>query len=294
MAVFETLTQVSPRDIAMRTRLILSLTAAAVLMAQPASAGLFGKKDKPVPTTNMPEAPAETFKKASRADIEQALRADPLAQAAFFAAQFSRDPTNADMGLYLANAQRAIGKHAEAADTAQKVLLFAPDNIGVLTAAGKAHIAAGNAFYAIEPLKHIIELKPNTWQAYSLLGVAYDQVKRPDEAQAAWAMALKLSPNNPAVLTNIALSKVEDGELAEAEALLRTAAAQKDATIQTRQNLALVLGLGGKLAEAEKLLRQDLPPEQADANLAWLQSQQVKAGAAPMTRSWDSLKATGS
>jgi Flp pilus assembly protein TadD len=64
--------------------------------------------------------------------------------------------------------------------------------------------------------------------------------------------------------------------------------------MQVRQNLALVLGLSGNLAEAEKLLRQDLPPAQAEANLAWLQSQQAKPGAAPLTRSWDSLKATGS
>jgi hypothetical protein len=58
------------------------------------------------------------------------------------------------------------------------------------------------------------------------------------------------------------------------------------------------------MAEAEKLLRQDLPPAQADANLAWLQ-QQTRAASAPpptpaspaaasATRSWDSLKAAGS
>ncbi|MBP2159403.1 MULTISPECIES: tetratricopeptide repeat protein [Asticcacaulis] len=280
----------------MRNRLLFCLTAAVIMAASPASAGLFGKKDKPgAPATNAtPGVESDTFRKATKADIEKALRSDPLAQAAFFALQFSRDPTNAEIGLYLSNAQRAIGHNAEAADAAQKVLLFAPDNIQVLTAAGKSHIAAGNAFYAIAPLKHIIELKPNSWQAYSLLGIAYDQTQRPEDAQAAWATALKLSPDNPSVLTNIAMSKAEAGDLAGAETLLRTAAAQTGATMQVRQNLALVLGLSGNLTEAEKLLRQDLPPAQAEANLAWLQSQQAKPGAVPMTRSWDSLKASGS
>lgn len=280
----------------MRNRLSFCLIAVALVAASPASAGLFGKKDKPAaPATNAtPAVETDTFRKATKADIEKALRSDPLAQAAFFALQFSRDPTNAEIGLHLSNAQRAIGHNAEAADTAQKVLLFAPDNIQVLMAAGKSHIAAGNAFYAIAPLKHVIELKPNTWQAYSLLGVAYDQTRRPEDAQGAWATALKLSPDNPSVLTNIAMSKVEAGDLAGAETLLRTAVAQAGATMQVRQNLALVLGLSGNLTEAEKLLRQDLPPAQAEANLAWLQSQQAKPGAAPLTRSWDSLKATGS
>ena len=61
-----------------------------------------------------------------------------------------------------------------------------------------------------------------------------------------------------------------------------------------------MLGLQGKMAEAEKLLRQDLPPAQADANLAWLQQQTQGAKtpaastAAPINRSWDSLKSAGS
>jgi Flp pilus assembly protein TadD len=39
--------------------------------------------------------------------------------------------------------------------------------------------------------------------------------------------------------------------------------------VVTRQDLALVLGLQGKTAEAEKLIRDDVPPPQADADLAW-------------------------
>jgi Flp pilus assembly protein TadD len=295
----------------MRQPLIASLIAAAslaaLLGANPAAAGLFGgkKADTPAPAApppgqnNFNQTP-DTFRKASGADIQKALRGDPLTQAAFFTEQFEHDPTNAEIGLHLSDALRALGRYAEAADTAHRVLLFAPNNTDVLLAAARAHIADNNAFYAIDPLKHLLELKANSWEAYSLLGVAYDQVKRPDDAQVAWAQALKLSPNNPAVLTNIAMSKAANGDLAGAEPLLRTAAAQKDVTIQTRQNLALVLGLEGKMDEAERLLRQDLPPEQADADLAWLQANQSHpAGATPAkapaitNRGWDSVRAAG-
>jgi len=285
----------------MRNRLILAISAVALIAATPALAWPFGKKAPATqsPTTNTAPAPMETVRKASSADVQQALRSDPLTQAAFFANQFDRDPTDAQMGLYLSNALRALGRNAEAADTAHKVLLFQPNNVEVLTAAARAHIADNNAFYAVDPLQRIIELKPNTWQTYSLLGVAYDQIKRQDEAQTAWATALKLSPNNPDVLTNMAMSKVTKGDLAGAEPLLRTAVAQKSASMQVRQNLALVLGLEGNMAEAEKLLRQDLPPEQVEANLAWLQQNQGRAATAtpaktPVNRSWDSVKAAGS
>ncbi len=297
----------------MRYRLIASLTLAAALGAHPAAAGLFGKSDKPdaakaaqtvqSPQTQLPQMQADAdqlpeYHKATPVEIQAALRAEPLAQAAFFANQFDHDPTDAQMGIYLSNAQRAMGRNAEAADTAHTVLLFAPKNPDALLAAARAHIADNNAFYAVDPLKAVTELKPRDWQAWSLLGVAYQQIKRPDDAQAAWATALKLSPDNASVLTNMAMAKVAAGDFAGAEPLLRTAAAQKGATLQIRQNLALVLGLQGKMAEAEKLLREDLPPAQADANLAWLQQQiqpaTAKPVAAPVTRSWDSLKASGS
>jgi Flp pilus assembly protein TadD len=292
----------------MRLPVIAAVSLIALAGASPAAAGLFGGKKADAPAaaaagqTNMPEATGgETYRKPSNADIQKALRDEPLTQAAFFGSQFEHDPTDAQAGLRLSNALRALGRYDEAADTAHRVLLFAPDNADVLIAAARAHIADNNAFYAVDPLKHLLDLKPGNWEAYSLLGIAYDQTKRPDDAQSAWAQALKLSPNNPAVLTNIAMSKVKAGDLAGAEPLLRTAAAQKDATIQTRQNLALVLGLQGKMDEAERLLRQDLPPEQADADLAWLQANRLQPGGpapakAPVSglgRSWDSVRAAG-
>ena len=46
-----------------------------------------------------------------------------------------------------------------------------------------------------------------------------------------------------------------------------------------RQNLALILGLEGKLAEAERLERQDLPPELAEANMAYLRAASNRTGA---------------
>ncbi|MEM9963752.1 MAG: tetratricopeptide repeat protein [Asticcacaulis sp.] len=231
--------------------------------------------------------PTEAPRIATPEERAAALRMEPLARAAFFNREFERNPTDAEAGLALSDALRALGRYNEAADAAHRVLLFAPDNYDALLSAAKGHIGGNNGFYGIDSLQRATELRPRDWRAYSLLGVALDQVKRSDEAWAMWAKALTLSPDNPAVLTNQAMFLSTRGDLAQAEQLLRRALTQPAATIQVRQNLALVLGLQGKLPEAERLLRQDLPPDIADANLLWLQT--ALKPAAPQNRTWDSL-----
>src|SRR5690606_38937038 len=136
---------------------------------------------------------------------------------------------------------------------------------------GRAHIARGQAFYGIAALEAARDAAPADWRPLSLLGVAYQQVRRHADAQDAWAQALRLSPENPAVLSNMGMAMVSGGDAAGAEPLLRRAAGQPGATLQVRQNLALVLGLNGRRDEAEQILRRHLPPEQADRNLQWLE-----------------------
>src|SRR5690606_34640042 len=166
---------------------------------------------------------------------------------------------------------------------------------------GRAHIARGQAFYGIAALEQAKAAAPRDWRPLSLLGVAYQQVRRPDDAKAAWAEALRLSPDNADVLTNAAIARIGEGDAPSAEILLRRAAAQPGAGLQVRQNLALALGLQGKTAEAEAILRRDLPPEAADQNLRWLaarmQPGQSAAAvapalgeASPTARTWSSLQ----
>ena len=176
-----------------------------------------------------------------------------------------------------------MGKYDEAADAVDRMMVIAPKNEEVLLESARAHIGAGHGFYAIQPLKDAEALAPKDWRPVSLMGVALEQTQRPDEAMVAYNQALKLSPNNPAVLSNLALFMATRGDAAGAEALLRRAAAQPTSTAQERQNLALVLGLEGKSAEAEHLMRQDLPPEIADANLAYFKGTAAPAAVTPVS-----------
>jgi Flp pilus assembly protein TadD len=74
--------------------------------------------------------------------------------------------------------------------------------------------------------------------------------------------------------------------------MLRAAAARPDATIQVRQNLALLLGLQGRLTEAEKLARQDLPPALVANNMAYLRAANGQGDPGAASRSWEAMRAT--
>jgi Flp pilus assembly protein TadD len=216
-------------------------------------------------------------------------RTDALSRQIFWSDQADIDPMDPIAGVKAAQALRELGRFDQAAEMAGRVLVVQPTNAEAMLEAGRAHIARGQAFYGIAALEGARDARPADWQAWSLLGAAYDQVRRPDDARAAWAQALALSPENPAVLSNMAMSAMTRGDTATAEPLLRRAVAQPGASLKVRLNLAMVLGLTGNLAEAEQMLRRDLPPEAADRNLSWLRERAGGTGV-DQARTWGSLQ----
>lgn len=257
--------------------------ATAVLLLTCAGPALAQSKDAPAPAAEQPRRPADA---QTRAAYD---RADPLMRSVFWSEQASIDPSDAVAGLKSAEALRQMGQYPQAAEAAQKVLMVHPANYDALLEVGRNQIASGQAFYGIAALEQAHAAQPGDWRPLSLLGTAYQQVRRPDDAQAAWARALELSPENPDVLTNMAMARMSGGDPAGAEPLLRRAVARPGVSLKVQLNYAMALGLNGKLGEAEQILRRALPPEQADSNLAWLREH--AAGPSPdNARTWSSLQ----
>ncbi len=225
-------------------------------------------------------------------------RLDPLARSVFWSREVDINPADPVAGVKLAEALRQLGQHEQAATAAQQVLVTQPQNVDAMLELGRAHIARGQAFYGIAALEQAKALAPNDWRPLSLLGVAYQQVRRADDARAAWNEALRLSPDNAEVLNNAAMAQMTGGDPSGAESLLRRAVAQPGASLQMRLNLAMTLGLQGKIGEAEQIIRRDLPPEAAERNLEWLRNQTRPATAGVATdaaspalvRTWSSLQ----
>ena len=249
-----------------------------------------------------PASSAQTRAPSSAAVRATYDRMDALSRSVFWASEQQANPTDAVAGVKLAQALRELGRYDQAAEAAQATLTVQPNNLDALLELGRAHIARGQAFYGVAPLEQARNQAPRDWRAYSLLGVAYEQVRRTDDARAAWNQALALSPDNPDVLTNAATAVLTQGDAPGAETLLRRAVAQPTASAKVRQNLAMVLGLQGKMGEAEQILRRELPPEQAEQNLQWLRARGTagaasSSGGAPANtpttdtaRTWNSLQ----
>ena len=269
------------------TALALALTGVG---ASPALAFPFGKGADKAPAAEKPAAAAPAPRKASAQERAQVARLDPLARAAFWAHEAELDPNDADAGVKLSQALRQMGNYGDALQAAERTLIVAPNNVEALLEVARSQVGRGQGFYAIDPARRAEKLAPRDWRIPSLLGVAYEQASRYDEALAAHRQALALAPDNPVALGNLGMFYASRGDTAKAEATLRQAAARPDAPIAVRQNLALVVGLSGRIDEAERLARQDLPPEMVENNLAWLRSAQAPAPSAPSARSWESLR----
>lgn len=284
-------------------KLLVTATALTLLVVPAAMAQNSRAKNKAeakapaaAPAAAPPAAQAPAPPRPPRATPEQkalADRSDPLTRSIFWGQQVTADPKDAEAGVKYANSLRALGRNKEAAETAEAVILYDPRNVEAHLEIGRARIAEGQAFYGIESIRAAQALAPRDWRPLSLLGVAYEQVSRPDDALAAYDQALRLSPENPAVLTNLAMFHAARGDGPQAEGLLRRAVARPGATKEMRLNLALVLGVQGKLAEAERVLREELPPELAENNLAYLRAYSPATSGGAPTRTWESLRKPG-
>ena len=100
----------------------------------------------------------------------------------------------------------------------------------------------------------------------------HDQMGNTQQARDLYNQALRIAPDEPSLLNNLAMSYLLEGEAKEAESVLRRAAASPKADSRIRQNLALAIGLQGRFQEAEQIAKRELSPEQAQANVAYLRS----------------------
>jgi len=187
--------------------------------------------------------------------------------------RWQKDQANIELGLAYADGLEKLGQTDQQFQVLAVLSAQNPQNVSVQSLYGKKLIATGHPEQAIPVLKTLADSGTADWRILSALGSAYDQQGQYSTARETYQKALTLQPNQISVLNNMGMSYALEGNLKQAEETLRDAMALPDSASQPRlrQNLALVVGLQGRFEEARKIASEDLPPEEVEANMAYLQ-----------------------
>lgn len=149
------------------------------------------------------------------------------------------EPRDVGKALAYGRALKREGKRNEALavlDTASEV---EPRHQSLRVEQGLLSLELGQSAKAEAALKEAVAGPDKDWRVYSGLGVATSTQGRHKEAQGHFNKALELSPNNPSVLNNMAVSLLLDRKVDQAEAMLRRASKDGTRPQQVVQNLAL-------------------------------------------------------
>ncbi|MBO0902658.1 tetratricopeptide repeat protein [Jiella sonneratiae] len=238
-------------------RLALGLAAAALLAAQ-GCASVSG----------------ETTGSVSRADGGATISSLPAGQIdgalQSYGEAYQKNPKDKGTGMSYAAILQMAGRNDQSLAVMQQVAIANPNDRDVLAAYGKALAAAGNLPKALETVRRAQTPDRPDWRLLSAEGAILDQIGQSDQARVLYRKALDIRPNEPTILSNLGMSYVLTNDLASAEQYLRQAAKIPGVDSRVRQNLALVVGLQGRFDEAQQIAVADLPPQQAEANAAYL------------------------
>jgi Flp pilus assembly protein TadD len=179
------------------------------------------------------------------------------------------DPNAVAPFVAIGNALLAVGQFNEAIIAYKSALARDQHDREALRGLARAYLTSGEPALAAEPLAIAYQENPDDPKLLQLVGVADDFVGRHDEAQTRYRRGLELTPGDPALSLNLALSLALSGNFPEAIAVLRPIATAPNASPRERQTLALIYGLQGNRREAERLARLDLDPASAQRNVAY-------------------------
>jgi len=202
----------------------------------------------------------------------------------YWSKQYARSPKDKRIGLQFATSLRMTNRNEQALAVMQQMAIHHSNDQQVLAAYGKALAGAGQLKKALSTVRRAQTPDQPDWKLYSAEGAILDQLGNPKSARLSYRKALDLKPNEASVISNLGMSYLLTGDLRSSEAYLRQAIDLPGADSRVRQNLALVIGLQGRFKEAETVAAGELPPAEAQANIAFLRQMLAEQNA------WNKLK----
>jgi Flp pilus assembly protein TadD len=130
---------------------------------------------------------------------------------------YNQNPANRTNAIAYAAALRSLDRHDEAAAVLERAIMSNPEDGPIARAYGQTLLSLGRTDQAIEVLSRAHTADNPDWRVLSALGVAADKKGRHPDARAHYVAALRIVPNNPDILINLAISHAISGNRAESQ-----------------------------------------------------------------------------
>lgn len=158
-----------------------------------------------------------------------------------------------------------MGKYPEAAAEFQKLIDKNPKSVELYVRIGEAKKYGKDFKGAVEALKKARELDPNNAVPCLDLAMVYEQTGRMDEARKSYEDVIKLQPDNPEALNNLAYLKADDGvDLDQALAYAQRAREKRPNDPNVIDTVALIYIRKNLIDDSLRMLR-DLVSQKPDS-----------------------------
>lgn len=182
-----------------------------------------------------------------------------------------KSPDDKGVTLSLADNFRRSGEYDKAISVYDSLITKDATNISAKEGKAIALISKGDFETPTQLLDDVLKTDGKRWKSLNAMGILFVTRGLQPEAQQYFEEALKNSPNNLAIMNNLALSKALSKDFNTAIEILTKASAQSKVESVERKridlNLALVYATAGKLEDAKKIAEIYLKDSQLNNNL---------------------------
>ena len=196
-------------------------------------------------------APSEAALSASIAEANAHVAAGRYGNAlAIIRRGLAASPHDVDLLLAQAATLFAWGRFRDVCGSCPHAEAVRSGNVPLFVTLGWSWIAIGSPGEAEAWMRRATDIEPADWKAHFGLGAALRQLNRLEEAIVAYERALALEPDNFECLINLVFCRLEQGDLAAAEAQARRAIARDSLRAVAWEDLGMALARQDRHAEA--------------------------------------------
>jgi Flp pilus assembly protein TadD len=218
-----------------------------------------------IPLANSDTSESATVRVAARA----AQGGDYETAATLYRRAYDTNPKSVEALVGLGRSYAGLGQNVRAEHALAQAAVRSPRDPKVLLELARVQIAAGRPEAALTHLQQAASRAPRDLEVITAQAIALDALNRHTEAQSIYRHGLALDPTNFALLSNLGLSLGLSGQAEQGIPILRELVRDREASAQTRGNLALLYGVSGREREARALLAPDLGAAEIDENISY-------------------------